>query len=79
VTQLAAAATVTVSANKSSTADPPAAQSSPQLIGGVSDTLLYFLAGVGVLVTAISVGMLAVRDRKIEDYRREGKSRGSST
>ena len=78
VTQRAEAATVTVSISKSS-ADPPAAQGSPQSIGGFSDTLLYFVAGVGILVTAISVGMLAFRERRIEDYGSEGKSRGSST
>jgi hypothetical protein len=77
LTQLAAAETVTVSVSKSS-ADPPAAQSGPQAFG-VPDTLLYFLGGVGIMVTAISVGMLAFRERTIEDYRSEGKSRGSST
>jgi hypothetical protein len=77
LTQLAAAETVTVSVSKSS-ADPPAAQSAPQSFG-VPDTLLYFLGGVGIIVTAISVGMLAFRERTIEEYRREGKSRGSST
>jgi len=78
VTQLAEAATVPASVSKSS-ADPPAAQSSPQSSGGVPDTLLYFLGGVGIMVTAISIGMLAFRERTIEDYRSEGKSRGSST
>jgi hypothetical protein len=76
-TQLAAAATVTVSASRISSADP--AQSSPQSSGGFPDTLLYFLAGVGILITAISVGMLAFRERRIEDYGREGPSRESST
>jgi len=79
VTQLAAAATVTISGSKSSSADPPAAQSSPQSFGGIPDTLLYFLVGVGIVVALISVGMLGFRERTINDYRTDGKSRGSST
>jgi hypothetical protein len=78
MTQLAAAATVTVSVSKSST-DPVAAQSSPQSSGGISDTLLYFLAGVGIMVTAISIGMLAFREKTIEDYGREAPGHSSST
>ena len=78
MTQPAAAATVTVSASKSGSADPRAAQSSPQSSGGFPDTLLYFLAGVGILVTAISVGMLAFRERRIEDYGREAPGRGNA-
>jgi len=77
-TQTAAAATITVSVTKSSP-DPAAAQSSPPSFGGFSDTLLYFLAGVGIMVTAISVGMLAFRERTIKDYRSEKPSRESST
>jgi hypothetical protein len=76
LTQAGGAATVTVSVTKS-VADPPAAQSS-QPSGGFPDTLLYFLAGVGILVTAVSVGMLAFRGKRIEDYKGEGQSRGSS-
>jgi hypothetical protein len=78
-TKLAAAATVTVPASKNSNADPPSTQSSPQASGGFPDTLLYFLAGVGILVTAISVGMLAFRERRIEDYGRESPGHSSST
>ena len=78
MTQLAAAATVTVSVNKNS-ADPAAPQSSSQPSGGFSDTLLYFLAGVGIMVTAISVGMLAFRERTIEDYGREAPGHSSAT
>jgi hypothetical protein len=77
MTQLAPGATVTVSVSKSS-ADPPAAKSGPQSFG-VPDTLLYFLGGVGIMVTAISVGMLALRERRIDDYRSDRKSRGSSS
>jgi hypothetical protein len=78
MTQLAPTATVTVSVSKSS-ADPPAAQSSPESFGGIPYTLLYFLGGVGILVTAISVGMLALRERTIDDYKSDRKGRGSSS
>jgi hypothetical protein len=78
MTQTAAAATITVSVTKSSS-DPAAAQSSLPFFGSLSDTLLYFLAGVGIMVTAISVGVLAHRERTIKDYTSEKPSRESST
>jgi hypothetical protein len=78
VTRLATAVTLTVSTSKSG-ADTPAAQGSPRSYGGLSDTLLYFLAGVGIMVTAISIGMLAFREKTIEDYGREAPGRSSST
>lgn len=81
VTQLAAAVTVTASSSQSSetSQDTGAAQGSSPSSGGFSDTLLYFLAGVGIMVTAISVGMLAFRQRTIEDYKSEVPSRGRAT
>ncbi|HVC26537.1 MAG TPA: hypothetical protein VND40_00095 [Nitrososphaerales archaeon] len=77
LTQLATAVTVTVSASQSNPGTGTA-QGAPQPSGGFSDTLLYFLAGVGILVTAISVGMVAFRDRTLKDYRTEAPSGGST-
>jgi len=78
VTQPATAATVTVSVTQSSS-DLGTAQSAPQSSSGFSYASLYFLAGVGILATAISVGILAFREKSIEDYRRGVSGRASAT
>jgi len=78
VTQPPSPVTVTVSASQSST-EPGSVQSAPQTSGGFSDTSLYFLAGVGILVMAAGVGMLAFRHRSIEDYKRRMPARGKET
>jgi hypothetical protein len=75
VTQPPTSVTVTVSASQSST-EPGSVQSAPQTSSGFSDTSLYFLASVGILVTVVGVGMLALRQRSIADYKRRMPARG---
>ena len=45
----------------------------------MSDTSLYFFAGVGALILAISGGILAFRRRVNEDYRKNVMSRDNET
>ncbi len=78
VTQPPTSVTVTLLASQSTTG-PGTGQTSPQASIGFSDASLYFLAGVGILVTAIGVGMLAMRSRAMEGYRREAAGRGNAT
>jgi hypothetical protein len=78
LTQPIAPVTVTVSVSQNSTA-PASVQGAPQTSSGFSDTSIYFLAGVGILVTAIGVGMLAFRNNAIQDYRKNLPARAKET
>jgi hypothetical protein len=62
--------TVTVSASQGS-AVPATGQSPPQPVTGMPDTFLFLFAGVGILILAVSFGVLALRGRANEDYRKE--------
>jgi hypothetical protein len=60
------------------TTTDPAAQAgrgSPQSFTAVSDPLLYLLAGMGILVLAIALGITAFRRRANDEFREFSRSR----
>lgn len=79
VTPGASTVTVTVPGGDptSSTQSVTAGQNSLQL-GALSDAELYFFAGVGILILAVSLGILAFRHRVNNDYGKSMTSKNDS-